>query len=324
MSTTLTIGITSYNARQSVLKALDSALSQSFPADEIIVVDDASTDGTREVLEQAVKGYDGDFVRLIFLPENKGVAAARNRLIKEARGEFLAFFDDDDVSHPERCASQIACIESYEASYVSDGAPVICHTAREQRYPDGTVRIERTMGEVENSVAPNGTAVAMRILRGDPLENAYGSIATCSQMARVVTYRKLNGFDPAFRRGEDTEFNVRLARAGGHFVGIAEPLVTQTMSATSDKPIAAELGYGLYLLDKHRDLFQSDAEYSFCRSWLEVKDSWMRRARLEFIRRVVMVCMRYPLRTLHRARMGMPNIAGNLAVSRLHETSGDD
>jgi len=318
MNTQLTIGITTYNARETILTAIESALSQSLTAREVIIVDDASTDGTREVLEQAQQEH-GERIRLIYLTDNVGVAAARNQIIDAAQGEFLAFFDDDDVSQPERCMRQIVRIKDYEAAYVLDDVPVICHTAREQHYPDGTVRIEHTMGEVENSLAPHGVAVAMRILRGDPLENAYGSAATCSQMARLDTYRKLKGFDPEFRRSEDTEFNIRLAIAGGHFVGIAEPLVKQTMSATTDKPISAELNYGLAILEKHRGLFSSDAEYRFCRSWLKVKNSWLRRARLEFVIRFIRVCLRHPWLTLHRARMSLPNLAGNHAVSRLHK-----
>ena len=325
MSATLTIGITTFNARHTALKAIESALSQSHPPDEIIIVDDASTDGTQEVLNQAINEVSNN-IKLICLPDNQGVAVARNRIIEEAQGEFLAFFDDDDISHPERCAQQISRISQYESSLKkkakeNNNQVVICHTAREQHYPDGIVRIEHTMGEAKQQDPPNGIAVAMRILRGDPLKNAYGSLATCSQMARVETYHTLGGFDPALRRGEDTEFNIRLARKGGHFVGIATPLVTQTMMATSDKPIAAELNYAFYILDKHRDLFQSEVEYRFCRSWLDVKDSWMRRSYLEFTLRLTKLCLVHPLHTFHRIRMALPNIAGTRAVSKLHKSN---
>jgi len=313
----LTIGITAFNAENTVLDALASARLQSVDDYEVIIVDDASTDGTRAVLEDAVEAH-GDRVRLVSLAQNVGVAAARNRIIAQARGAFLAFFDDDDISRPERCARQMARIESYEASHAPEGAPVICHTARQQLYPDGTVRIEHTMGEREAAIAPHGLGVAMRILRGDPLKDGYGSLATCSQMARTETYRKLGGFDPAFRRGEDTEFSIRLARAGAHFVGIADPLVRQTMAATADKPIAAERMYGLALLDKHRDLFRSDNDYFFCRAWLDVKDSWMRRSRSEFVYRLLRIGLRHPLQSLYRAGMAMPNLSANRAVSRLH------
>ena len=57
-------------------------------------------------------------------------------------------------------------------------------------------------------------------------------------MARLSIFHQFEGFDPAFRRGSDTDFVIRLAKGGGHFVGIAAPLVVQTMTKTSDKGLA--------------------------------------------------------------------------------------
>ena len=77
--------IPTYNRAASVVEAIDSVLAQTYPAMEIIVVDDGSTDDTREVVPRRYPQ-----VRY-FHQENGGVARARNRGIREARGEFVAF-----------------------------------------------------------------------------------------------------------------------------------------------------------------------------------------------------------------------------------------
>ena len=79
-----------YNAEKYISRALDSVLKQSRPADEIIVIDDGSTDKTAEI----VKGY-AERIRYVY-QENGGESAARNRGIKEASCEWIAFLDSDD------------------------------------------------------------------------------------------------------------------------------------------------------------------------------------------------------------------------------------
>ena len=89
-SYTISAVIPAYNAEKYIARTLESVLSQTRPADEIIVVDDGSTDGTCEV----VKSF-GEKVRYIH-QENAGVSAARNTGIENARCELIAFLDADD------------------------------------------------------------------------------------------------------------------------------------------------------------------------------------------------------------------------------------
>jgi glycosyltransferase involved in cell wall biosynthesis len=94
---TVTAIIPTYNRRAYIRRAIDSILAQTLPVDEIIVVDDGSTDGTAE----AVTEWFGDRVRLI-RQQNTGVSGARRHGIREARGEWIAFLDSDDEWSPER------------------------------------------------------------------------------------------------------------------------------------------------------------------------------------------------------------------------------
>jgi glycosyltransferase involved in cell wall biosynthesis len=87
--------ITSHNQASFIRDAVDSALAQLHGPQEIIVVDDASTDGSQAILEEYV-----NTVRLIKLQNNVGAGSARNVGIEAAHGEFLVFLDGDDVLLP--------------------------------------------------------------------------------------------------------------------------------------------------------------------------------------------------------------------------------
>ena len=97
--------IPAYNSAAHIQRALDSVLTQTRPADEIIVVDDGSTDGTAEI----VRSY-GDKVRLIE-QANSGASAARNAGILAATGDWIALLDADDEWLPEKLKMQTEFIE---------------------------------------------------------------------------------------------------------------------------------------------------------------------------------------------------------------------
>lgn len=88
-----TIIIPTYNRAHTVGRTLESCLGQDFKDFEIIVVDDGSTDNTREV----VNAFCSDKIQLLPLPVNQGVNIARNRGAESARGEWLIFQDSDDA-----------------------------------------------------------------------------------------------------------------------------------------------------------------------------------------------------------------------------------
>ncbi|WP_296643806.1 glycosyltransferase family 2 protein [Roseinatronobacter sp.] len=316
-SDSITIGITAYNAADTIAAALDSALVQDVPVAQILVVDDVSSDETVAIVE----GYQArePRIELIRHSVNQGVAAARNTLIENARGTFLAFFDDDDISTPDRLRLQRARIVAYERDHAG-GAAVICHTARRQIYPDGTESVEPAMGSGPG-MAPHGDAVVRFALMGEPLgAGHFGSCATCSQMARVASYRALGGFDPLFRRGEDTELVIRHARAGGHLVGQRAPLVIQRMTPTSDKSLEKLHEYWTGIFGKHRDAFARPARYAFCKRWMDLKYLWLGRDRAAFARGFAALLLRHPVQTAQRAYRASGSLRRNRVFSRFSQS----
>ena len=316
----ITIGITTYNAEDTIEQCIISAKSQLWTPIDIVIVDDCSDDQTLEVLDRLTKFSPN--IRIFRNPKNSGVAISRNRILTEAKGEFIVFFDDDDVSLPERIFEQHKRIIDYEKQF-AEGAPVICHTARKLIYPHSETRVEQTMGQKEGKPAPFGPAVARRILLGEPLVDGYGACPTCSQMARLSTYKRIGAFDPSFRRGEDTDFNIRLAQAGGHFVGIAEPLVIQTMTKTSEKSLRDEYHYMQRLLQKHREFIEQEGQFDFSLTWLELKQAWLENRRLAFVKLLFMLSLVHPVLTLRRLIFSVHNINLNRAFSRFHNDSHD-
>jgi len=83
-----------YNGEDFVEDAIRSVLDQTYDILELIVVDDGSTDNSKEVLQ---KYTDHNKISILFNDENRGIPASRNRAIREADGQFIAFLDQDDI-----------------------------------------------------------------------------------------------------------------------------------------------------------------------------------------------------------------------------------
>ncbi|WP_163848987.1 glycosyltransferase family 2 protein [Pseudooceanicola aestuarii] len=309
----ITIGMTAYNARLSIRAAIASALGQCWQRLELVIVDDASTDGTGEILT-ALAERDRR-IRVIRLQRNGGVARARNHILAVARGSHVAFFDDDDVSEPDRIRVQFQSLSVYEAHH-SGGAPVLCHTARRQVFRDGRSCVLPALGQSQNAPGPSGPSVARRILMGAAVPHATGTCATSSQFARRETYVRAGGFDPALRRSEDTDLAVRLARAGAHFLGLPSPLVIQQMSPGADKTLAQEHQAMRKILAKHRDFIAAHGDYDFVCRWLDLKFRAQEHGAAALLAGLLPLAARHPWRCAHRLHQALPRRGERRAQAR--------
>ncbi len=312
----ITIGIATYNASNSIERAVNSALSQSWKPLEIIIVDDCSKDNTYKKLKKISSKHKE--IRIYKNKKNLGIGYVRNLIIKKTRGEFLAFFDDDDESMPERLKWQYQRILEYEKNFKSSSL-VVCHTSRKVIYPNGKIRIEGTLGSGMDSRSPFGLSVARRILLGEPLRDGYGACPTCCQMARTTTYIQAGGFDKRFRRSEDTDFCIRLAMKGAHFVGIKKHLVLQTMTKTSDKSIDIEFKYANLLLKKHKDFINKNGSYKFCVYWQKIKFGFFKREFKKIITIFLILIIFYPIKTLLRLFQSLKSIQINMDYLLFHK-----
>lgn len=179
--------VATYNRADLVAQTLDSILAQSYSDLEVIVVDDGSTDGTGEMIRERY----GDRVRYVH-QDNAGPSAARNWGIEQARGEYIAFLDDDDLWLPTKIEEQVAALER---------APdcVVCYARCEVLGDDGA-----GTGEVF-AVSDEGRSgdVFSLVLRRT-------AMLLPTVMVRRATLHEVGLFDPALIIGEDTDLFLRL------------------------------------------------------------------------------------------------------------------
>lgn len=109
-SPTATVLLAVYNGERFLAEAIESILTQTFTDFELIVIDDGSVDGTAEIIREYA-GRD-ERIRCFQLEENRGQSAALNRGLAEARGDYVAKMDSDDISLPRRLEIQVEFLQA--------------------------------------------------------------------------------------------------------------------------------------------------------------------------------------------------------------------
>jgi hypothetical protein len=110
--------------------------------------------------------------------------------------------------------------------------------------------------------------------------------------------------------------------AGGHFVGVARPLVVQTMTKAAEKTLAEEYRNTLLLLKKHREFLERRGHYEFCLQWVHAKQSWLEHRHGEFLKLMLRLILRHPGLTVSRLVLALPNAGLNRAIGRFHSRIG--
>lgn len=195
--------VPAYNAETFIAETLSSVQAQTFQDFEVIIVDDGSTDGTVEVVRSFCKA---DHRFSLIQQQNAGVSTARNAAIQQARGEWLAFVDSDDVWLPEKLEHQLklgATDQNTNLIFTNhfrwDGNRDLCPAYKEnENLPEGDV----TRLLIAKCVFLPSTVIVRR---------------------RAVVEAGL--FNPKLRSGEDWDLWLRLAVLGLSVLGAREPLV---------------------------------------------------------------------------------------------------
>lgn len=290
----ITVGITCFNASATIERALESALSQDWPNIEVLIVDDGSTDGSREIL--ARRALTEARLRVIEHPVNCGCAAARNTLIEAAKGEFLAFFDDDDVSESDRLRLQHNHTVTYESK--ANVNLVACYSSGRRVYPNGYIMPIRAVGS--DGLPPIGHVMADYLLFNKRYQDVfYGAgTPTCSLMARTEVFRALGGFDIKMRRQEDVDFAIRLAFKGGHFIGIPNSVLIQNATGGDEKAARIEFESFLQLLEKNADYLHATNNYTYMRMWSELRYLHFSGQDTQALLLLMRLLFTYPFRTM--------------------------
>lgn len=181
----VSVVIPAYNAERFIGDALDSVMAQTFRDVEVIVVDDGSTDGTGEI----VRSY-GEPVRLVD-QANAGPSAARNRGVREAKSELVAFLDADDRWLPEKLALQVPLLDGNAGTDL-----VHC-------------RVQLIDASGQPMPTPRLPAPSGRIFHDLLERNVLGTSAVVVRKARV---EQVGGFPEDMKWAEDWLLWLRLAQ----------------------------------------------------------------------------------------------------------------
>jgi glycosyltransferase involved in cell wall biosynthesis len=204
----ISVVVPTYNRRAHVLRAIDSVIAQTRPVSEIVIVDDGSTDGTAE----AIRSRFGSRVSVL-VQENAGVSAARNRGVREAKGEWIAFLDSDDIWFPTKIERQVEVLTTLGGEFglcftdnLFAGNPKMTASVFQEAGFEGMPRL----GELEEPTAC--------FLGGKE------PFFTSSLLVRHSLLEDLGGFDETLIVGEDADIVFRLSfRTRFCFAG--QPLV---------------------------------------------------------------------------------------------------
>lgn len=234
--------IPAYRRPEGVKQAIAAALAQTAPIHEVIVVDDASGDGTPDAVLSVVDPR----VRLIALERNVGQSAATNIGIDAATGEVIALLDSDDLWLPEKLERQLAVWSA--------------HPRR-----DETLFSSRVLMQVDGRVT--GPAPAELIVDGEAVDDYLFIRNGLVQSSTFLLSRTLAAavrFDETTRRHSDLSFLLRLARGGGQVVQLAEALsVWRSDSGIQRLSTSANLDSSLGWLEKYRPLMTRRAAIGF-------------------------------------------------------------
>lgn len=200
-----------YNSARYLSEAIESCLDQTYRKFELIIIDDGSNDDSKEIIEFYWRKYP-DKIKVHFFQKNQGAAAARNKGIKMARGDYLVFADSDDIQDKERIQQIIESIKQDKVDMVFNNCLMIDENGQS---------LGKDLGFPEILNNSNGLLLSLQ------RNYFWTSLAT-------VKNDRLVYFDESLMRSEDYDLFLKLLFHGWKFTFIKEPLVKYRIHSGND------------------------------------------------------------------------------------------
>ncbi|MGB4044944.1 MAG: glycosyltransferase [Halanaerobiales bacterium] len=200
-----------YNSARYLSEAIESCLDQTYRKFELIIIDDGSNDDSKEIIEFYWRKYP-DKIKVHFFQKNQGAAAARNKGIKMARGDYLVFADSDDIQDKERIQQIIESIKRDKVDMVFNNCLMIDENGQS---------LGKDLGFPEILNNSNGLLLSLQ------RNYFWTSLAT-------VKNDRLVYFDESLMRSEDYDLFLKLLFHGWKFTFIKEPLVKYRIHSGND------------------------------------------------------------------------------------------
>ena len=226
-----------YNREQLLARAIESVLAQKYLSFELIVVDDGSTDNTKELVGK----FNDRRIRYVAHEKNKGLSAARNTGLYLATGQYIAFIDSDDEWEKDKLEKQTAFLADKQT-------PVFIFS--------NSLKIKEGCGVIYER------DLALPTQRYDYKMYSVTSPSTwivCRDVFSLAGY-----FDEAFYRFEDIDFLFRMAKARIHSYYLAEVVAKRYEHRFNLSNVSLEtLKAREQFYEKHKNALQQELEYIF-------------------------------------------------------------
>ena len=197
----VTVAVASFNSKAYLYDALVSALGQTLRAIEVIVVDDASHDGSIKVASELA--ISDSRLRVEVLATNRGPSGARNRALDLARGRWFAVLDSDDLMHPDRLSRLVHAAEAKSLDIIADDLVI---------FSDGCGPVRRFFRADRHREMDLGLA---QLLVGTRLLRSVANLGYLKPLFSTEAVRRSGiRYDEALRIGEDEDFLRRLLADG--------------------------------------------------------------------------------------------------------------
>ena len=271
--------LTTYNAQDTFQRAFQSIINQSKKPDEIIIVDDASTDKTFAIIKRIAGGNER--IKIIKSTTNLGPANSRNLGVSVSKNDFLVFFDDDDESEESRVEIQIKNLKHSDLNYASS------QKIYSKEYTKDFINNEFN-GKIDSK------EFLEYLLIGSKNSNFRFSIPASTMAIRRIAFNDLGGFDNNFRRLEDVDLAIRAADAGLTFSFTSNKLVKRYHSVAKDKSPLYESESQMSLIRKYENRL-NPRKYKQIRDWYFVRSYYFNKKYLRLFFKLAYFILRYGL-----------------------------
>jgi len=204
MPPSISVVIPVYNRFELLKRSVESVLSQTLPVSEVVLVDDGSSDGTSEILPKYIAQNERWRERVRYLyQENQGPAAARNTGIAQARGDWLAFNDDDDLWLPQKLEWQFHALDQFKE----------CQACFTDAWFMNNSNMKMTLFQLAGKFGGEAEGVVSSPAKYMTERGSLTGIHPVwvqTLVARTALARPIGGFDRDLLCGEDDDFLFRL------------------------------------------------------------------------------------------------------------------
>jgi len=197
MKPKISVVVCERNSEKFITHCIESVMQQEFRDFELIIVDDYSTDSTKEKIKELQKKHN---INLIELKEHNGISKARNKGIKFALGELIAFIDSDCIAQKNWLKELLKGF--VDEKTVSVGGPNLT--------PKNSNEKEKVFGELLELISGIGSSY---VKKSDKIIEVKHN-PSCNSMYRKETLLQMNGFNEKLSSNEDPELDYRIRKAG--------------------------------------------------------------------------------------------------------------